>query len=111
MSKRDHTIALKQMLDHAREAVSLIKGKSPSDLNDNRLLNLGLVRLLEVIGEAAGRITKEDRARYPSIPWSQIMGMRNRLIHGYDAIDLDLVWIILTKSLPSLILQLEHILD
>ena len=75
------------MLDHAQEAITLTRGKARADLDSDRVLNLALVRLLEVVGEAAGRVSEEERARYPEIPWPQIVGLRNRLIHGCDAVD------------------------
>lgn len=110
MSKRDFTIFLRQMLDHSKEVLFHMNGKSRKDLDEDRLLNLGVVRLLEIIGESGARIPKEERDRYPDIPWTDIVGMRNRLIHGYDKVDLNLVWTVATRSLPSLIRQLEQIL-
>ena len=97
------------MLTHAREAFSLTQGKSRADIDKNRLLNLALVRLLEIIGEAANNISMEERSRYPEIPWSQIVSLRNRLIHGYDAVDFDILWQIVTQDLPLLIAALEKI--
>ncbi len=109
MTKSEVTIFYRHMLDHAREAVTLIEGKSRGDLDTDRLLNLALVRLLEIIGEAANRIPNEEQARHPQIPWPQIVSLRNRLIHGYDSVDFDILWQIVTKDLPSLIAQLEAI--
>lgn len=73
------------------------------------MLNLSLVRLLEVIGEAANRVTTETRQQYPNIAWPQIVGLRNRLIHGYDTIDFDILWNTLQDDLPTLIGQLKSI--
>jgi len=70
----------------------LLAGKEKADLACNRVLELALVRLVEIVGEAANRLPIEDQSRYPSIPWKEIVGMRNRLVHGYDAIDLDVLW-------------------
>ncbi len=98
------------MLEHSREALAMIQGKTRSDLDRNRTLNLALVRLLEIVGEAASRIPKEERQKYPDIDWPQIVGLRNRLIHGYDFVDFDLLWQITNDDLPSLIDQLEKIL-
>ena len=67
------------------------------------------MRLLEIIGEAANQTSREERSRYPEIPWSQIVGLRNRLIHGYDAIDFDILWQILKQDLPLLIAALGKI--
>jgi len=102
-------IRLRHMLDSSCEAIQLIKDKSREDLDSDRLLNLALVRLLEIVGEAASRITNPTRAEYPEIPWGQIVSLRNRLIHGYDAVDLDILWKILTKDLPELMDQLTKI--
>jgi uncharacterized protein with HEPN domain len=97
------------MLDHAREAVALAEGKTRRDLDNDRLLELALVRLLEIVGEAASRIPKEECAKHPEIPWPEIVGLRNRLIHGYDAVDLDILWQIIVHDLPPLVAALEAI--
>jgi uncharacterized protein with HEPN domain len=75
------------------------------------VLNLALVRLLEIVGEAAGRVSEVERALHPEIPWPQIVGLRNRLIHGYDAVDHDILWQIITDDLPPLVKALEAILS
>jgi uncharacterized protein with HEPN domain len=100
---------LRHMLDSAQEATGLIKGKSRVDLDRDRLLSLALVRLLEIIGEAASRVTNPTRREYPDIPWTQIVSLRNRLIHGYDAVDLDILWQILVDDLPGLVDQLGKV--
>jgi uncharacterized protein with HEPN domain len=82
---------LHDMLNYSREAVSLIQSKSRDALDTNRLLNLAIVRLLEVIGEAASKVPREECSRYPEIPLPQIVSLRNRLIHGYDQIDFDII--------------------
>jgi uncharacterized protein with HEPN domain len=80
-------------------------------LDSDRQLNLALTRLLEIVGEAAARTSQEERSRYPSIPWVQVVGLRNRLIHGYDAVDFDILWQIVTRDLPPLIATIEEILS
>ncbi len=97
------------MLDSTREAVELTQGKSRADLDNDRVLSLALVRLLEIVGEAANRVTTATRQQNADIPWSQIVSLRNRLIHGYDTINLDILWKILTDDLPALIDQLKRI--
>jgi uncharacterized protein with HEPN domain len=99
------------MLDHAREAMALVQGKTRADLDADRLLNLASVRLLEIIGEAANRIPEEEQARHAEIPWPQIVSLRNRLIHGYDSVDFDILWQIATEDLPPLIASLETIVS
>lgn len=82
------------------------EGRTRPDLDTHRQLELSLIRLLEVIGEAANRLSAEDRVRFPEVPWADIISLRNRLIHGYDAVDLDIVWQVVTGDLPTLIDQL-----
>ncbi|MCL7454835.1 MAG: DUF86 domain-containing protein [Anaerolineae bacterium] len=110
MPGRNRYLPLRHMLDHARETITLAQGKDRTDLDDDRLLELALVRLLEIVGEAASRVPGDDRTRYPQIPWPQIVSLRNRLIHGYDAVDLDILWQIIERDLPPLIAALEIIL-
>jgi len=69
------------------------------------------VRLLEIIGEAANRVPQARQSAHPQIPWAQIVGLRYRLIHGYDAVDLDIVWQIIQQDLPALIITLQEILS
>lgn len=107
-SQRDQ-VRLGHMLDYAREAITFTQGKTRTDLDDDRLLSLALVRLLEIVGEAAGRVSKDECALHPDIPWPQIVGLRNRLIHGYDAVDKDILWQVVTNDLPPLVELLETI--
>jgi uncharacterized protein with HEPN domain len=103
MTRRDPDLALRHIVDHAREALAMIDGRTRQDLNDDRQLELSVVRLLEIIGEAASRLPAEIQAKYPDVPWPEVISLRNRLIHGYDAVDLDIVWAVLTDDLPSLL--------
>ena len=91
MPKHEDIVPLQHMLDHAREAVNMIAGKKRADLGRERMLELALIRLIEIIGEAAARVSTKGRIRYPSIPWREVIGMRNRLVHGYDSVDLDVL--------------------
>lgn len=75
------------------------------------MLNLACVRLLEIVGEAAARVTEPTRSTITSIPWTQIVALRNRLIHGYDFVDFDSMWKILTEDLPPLIDVLDQIVE
>jgi uncharacterized protein with HEPN domain len=63
---------------------------------------------VEIIGEAAARVSREERARHRAIPWEDMVGMGNKLIHGYDAVDLDILWDTVTDDLPRLIVELER---
>jgi uncharacterized protein with HEPN domain len=95
------------MLDHAREAACLAEGHSRAELDSDRLLGLALLQLLLILGEAASRVSSARRQSHPDIPWGQVIALRNRLIHGYDTIDFDILWKIITSDLPPLIATLE----
>ena len=110
MTQHNSSGSLRHMLDHALEAVAMTRGKTRADLDKDRQLNLALVRLLEIIGEAASRIPKEDQSRHADISWPEIVSLRNRLIHGYDAVDFDILWQIVNQDLPTLIESLRRIL-
>ena len=109
MTQHDPHVSLSQMRDHAREAMQLAKGKTREDLLADRTANLAVVRLLEIVGEAASRIPPSERDKYPQIPWGQVIGLRNRLAHGYDRVDLDIVWQIVARHLPPLVEELDKI--
>lgn len=98
------------MLDAVREAQGFVASRSRSDLDHDRLLLLALVKDVEIIGEAASRVSAETRIEWADIPWQDIVAMRHRLIHGYFDIDLDIVWSTITDDLPALAAQLESAL-
>jgi uncharacterized protein with HEPN domain len=107
MTQHDDQTRLQHMLDHAVEAVELIRGHNRSDLDHDRKLNLALVRLIEIVGEAAARVRADTRAQHAQIPWQDIIGMRNRVIHGYDEVDFDILWDVVELHLPPLIAELR----
>jgi uncharacterized protein with HEPN domain len=95
------------MLDAAREAIAFGVGLERSDLEQRRMLVLAVLKDIEIVGEAATRVSEETRAQLAAIPWTEIVGMRNRLIHAYFDVDLDRVWDTLTVDLPALVGLLE----
>ena len=108
--RRDDLIRMRHMLDAAKEAVSFIRTRTRADLDKDRMLTLSIVKSVEIIGEAASKLTIESREAQPEIPWADIIAMRNRLIHVYFDIDLDQVWDTVTYELPPLIAALEKAL-
>ena len=110
MTRHDDEIRLRHVLDHAQEAVDMVRGRRREDLEKDRMLQLALVRLVEIVGEAAARVSPEAQERFTSIPWQQARGMRNRLIHGYDKVDLDVLWDTIQDDLPPLIAQVREAL-
>jgi len=105
--RRDDLIRIQHMLDSAREALGFVSGKERGDLEKNRMMTLSLLKSIEIIGEAASKVTEETRGRHGEIPWEAIVAMRNRLIHGYFDVDLDRVWDTVKEDLPALIRSLE----
>lgn len=103
-------IRLRHMLESAEEAVGFARGRSRADLDDDRMLTLAVVRAIEIVGEAAANLSTETRAACPGLPWPNIIGMRNRLVHAYFDIDLDRVWETITDDLPALIEELRAII-
>lgn len=104
-------IRLKHMLDAANEIVSFTKNKNQDDFKKDRKLQLSVVHLLEIIGEAGAGVSEEVQNKYTQIPWKYIIGMRNRLIHGYFDIDLAIVWQTATRDIPPLIQELKQIVS
>jgi uncharacterized protein with HEPN domain len=107
MSRRDPAVSLRQMRDHAHEVMALVRGRSRRDLDSDRLL--ALARQAARNHWRSGRpCATQEQARRPSVPWSSTVGLRNRLIHGYDDFDHDIVWQIVTVDLPALVVELSR---
>lgn len=104
-------VRLRHMLEAAREAVAFAAGNTAQDLKSNRILSLALVKCIEIIGEAATKVTVETRTAYAQIPWVDIVGMRHRLIHVYFEVDLERVCDTIAVDLPPLIESLEEAID
>jgi uncharacterized protein with HEPN domain len=111
MSKANDVVRLRHMLDAARKAAELTENSRRADLDKDEKLALALIRLLEILGEAAKSVSEQCQQEYSEIPWRQIAGTRDRLIHGYFDVDLDIVWKIVSCDLPTLMQQLEKALS
>lgn len=111
MARRDPAVPLRHMRDAARRAMEIATPMERESLHAEGMETLALVRLLEILGEAARRVPATVRSEHPEVPWSQIVGTRDRLIHGYDQVDLDILWTIVRDQLPSLLSQLDALLD
>lgn len=110
MMQHEDSVRLRHMLEYAEKAVAIAQGYSNTDLQENEVLCLALTRAVEIIGEAAARVSQPLRDTIPQIPWSQIVGLRNHLIHGYAAVDVDILWDIIVQDLPPLITSLKSVL-
>ncbi|HEV2147663.1 MAG TPA: DUF86 domain-containing protein [Longimicrobiaceae bacterium] len=104
-------VRLQHMLDATRKALEFTRDRSRPDLDRDEMLALALVRLLEIVGEAAKNVTRPTRELAPRVPWRQVAGTRDRLTHGYFDVDLDIVWTIVQRDLPTLRAELEGLLE
>jgi uncharacterized protein with HEPN domain len=110
MPKSDR-IRLQHMLDSARVVAGSVRNRVRADLDLDHVWAMGIVKYMEVIGEAAVRVTDETKAALPEIPWFVLAGIRNRLVHAYFEIDFDQIWKAATDDIPVLITQLESAID
>ena len=110
MLNRDY-VRLQHMLDASHAAVSHLSGKQREDLDQNRLLLNGVVRELEILGEAASQVTPSIQKQFSFLPWREMIGLRNRLIHAYFDVNNQTIWLVVKESLPPLISQLEQIIQ
>lgn len=95
------------MLETARKAAGKAVGLDFERFLADENLHLACVHLVQVIGEAASRVSAETRARHPGVPWRQVIGMRHRVVHEYLEVDLEMVWNVVSADLPGLIAALE----
>jgi uncharacterized protein with HEPN domain len=101
---------LRHMRDAARAALAFAAGRRREELESDMMLQFALVRALEIVGEAAARVSEDRRTAHPEVPWANIVGMRNRLIHGYFDVDLEILWRTVNDSLPPLIGALDALI-
>jgi len=111
MRPPEDEVLLRDMLDHARRAAQAIAGRRRIELDADPVLAAALERFIEVIGEAARKVSTATQESAKDIPWRQIIGMRNRLVHGYAAVDHDIVWDVASVDIPALIPSLERLLE
>lgn len=102
---------LHHVLEAARKAVALTAGMTRSDLDDDDVRALAIVHLVEIVGEASKGVSAELRSSHPDVPWNQMAATRDRLVHGYYSVDLDIVWQIVTSDLPPVVKAIERIID
>ena len=107
---RHDLIRVRHMLEAEQDAINFVRGKTREDLDRDRMLVLAIVKSIEIIGEAASKVTEDFKSAHESIPWNDIVNMRHRLIHAYFDVNLDIVWKTVRNDLPELIAVLNNIL-
>ena len=103
MKPPDDVIRLRHLREAAEKAIEFSAGRTRQNLDDDELLRLGLTKLVEIVGEAAKQVSGPTRMAHPEVPWSAAARMRDRLIHHYFDIDLDILWATVTEDLPQLL--------
>ena len=107
---KDDSIYIDHILNSINRILSYISGKDQTSFGEDQVTQDAVVRQLEIVGEATKRISKEFRAKYPDIPWSDMAGMRDVLIHGYDIVDLNEVWKTVNVDVPQVLPLLEELI-
>jgi uncharacterized protein with HEPN domain len=96
-------VRILHMIDAADAVAQFVAGRSHADLEQDRMLLFALAHAIEILGEAANKVSPEARAAAPQVPWAAIVAMRNRLIHGYFDINTTIVWKTATVEVPELV--------
>jgi uncharacterized protein with HEPN domain len=99
--QREDLLRIRHMVDAVNAASRFVEGRSRADLDSDEMLLFALVRAVEIVGEAASRVEREARETLPDVPWPEIVGMRNRLIHAYFDVDRDILWSTVIQALPA----------
>jgi uncharacterized protein with HEPN domain len=95
------------MIEAAEQALSFSHGRTRVDLDSDAILRMALTRAVEILGEAAVQVSAAGREELPGVPWAQIVGMRNRLVHAYFDINRNILWDTVQLALPPLLERLR----
>ena len=109
--KRDYLVYIEDIIDAMEKAEIAVSKVDYDHFAADFMINFVVVRALEIIGEATKRLPMSFRDRYPNIPWKKMAGMRDRIIHGYDNVNLEIVWQVVQKDIPQVKPQLLQILS
>jgi uncharacterized protein with HEPN domain len=107
---RDDRSTLAQMLDTARRISALVRAQRRVSFDADEVRLLALLHLIQRLGESASRVSADYRSAHPELPWGEMVGMRNRIVHGYDNVDPDIVWRVATTDIEPVIAALERVL-
>ncbi|MEA3402598.1 MAG: HepT-like ribonuclease domain-containing protein [Armatimonadota bacterium] len=107
MSERDPLVRLLHMRDYGRAVLRLTDQGSRERLDSDEMFAFAMIHALSMIGESAAGVSQQVRDASPKIPWADIVGMRHRLIHGYEYVSYDIVWETATVDVPELMQKLD----
>jgi uncharacterized protein with HEPN domain len=106
---KDDLVYLGHMLDMAQKIAVRTAGLTRTAFDEDEDLRLALAHLIQIIGEAARRVSDEGRTRYPAIPWRELTGIRSKIVHDYMSVSFDVVWAVVTEDVPPLKRELERV--
>ena len=107
----DDRVRLRRIADALRSTLRFTRGRRREDLDCEEMLTFALVHALQIVGEAAGKVSRETRDLSPGVPWANLVGMRHRLVHAYFDVNLDILWATAVDAAPELLPQIEALLD
>ena len=104
-------VRLRHIVDALTSAIRFAEGRSREDLDKDEMLTFALVYAVQIVGEAANKISVEFCDQHPEVPWAIIVGMRHRLVHAYSEINHDILWTTVTEAVPELLTRVKSLLD
>lgn len=107
----DDRVRVAHMIEAAEHALRFVSGRDRADLDRDAMLTLALARAVEIVGEAASKVSEQGRSELDDVPWVQMVGMRNRLVHAYFDIDRDILWDTVQLALPPLVKRLRDVVQ
>lgn len=107
----DDRIRFRHIVEALNSAIRFTEGRRREDLDRDEMLSFALLHAMQIVGEAATKISPDTRDQYPRIPWAVIIGMRHRLVHAYFDINHDIMWTTATEAAPELLAQIKTLLD
>ncbi len=105
----EDAVRIRHMIEAAEAAQRFVAGRKRGDLDQDDMLLFALVRAIEIVGEAASKVSPETKAATPDVPWPAIVAMRNRLVHAYFDIDRDILWKTISVEIPDLLSLLRSV--
>lgn len=108
--RAEDRIRLLHMTEAAQTALKFVAGRQKADLQSDQMLLFAVVRAIEILGEAANKVSEDLQSANSSIPWRAMVGMRNRLVHAYFDVDTEMVWKTLQREIPELLSALQALL-